>query len=111
SLAAFWSAATCRRFQSADMSAHSKFPVDNFFLPGNFANGPSGLGALLRNFSSPIITGLRREFPVAPSRVNLQAHGCIRKTETGFAKESARSVAQAWCVLDARPVQPRDLRG
>ena len=57
-----------------------------------------------------VVTLQRIGFPLPPSRVNLQPHGCIEKTETGFAKESARSAAQAWCVLDARPVQPCDLR-
>jgi hypothetical protein len=56
--------------ECGDMSPLSKrghvralqFPVDNFFLPGNFTNSPSGLGALLRNFSSLIVTDLGREF-------------------------------------------------
>src|SRR5206468_12897485 len=32
------------------------FLRQNLFLAGNFSNCPSGLGALLCNFSSPIIT-------------------------------------------------------
>ena len=69
------------------MSAHSKFPVDNFLLPGNFANCPSGLGAFLRNFSSLIITDLGCEFRVAASRVNLQRMAGSRKQKPDLQKK------------------------
>src|SRR5882762_11514607 len=50
------------------------------------------------------------EFPVAFFSGNLSPRGCIEKREARSTEESARGAAQAGCVLNARPVQPRDLR-
>src|SRR4029077_16101755 len=49
-------------------------------------------------------------FPLRSSRVNLLPGDCIEKREARSTEESARGAAQAGCVLNARPVQPRDLR-
>src|SRR4029077_7276534 len=57
--------------------------------------------------------GIRSEassFPLRFFRVNFLPGDCIEKREARSTEESARGAAQAGCVLNARPVQPRDLR-
>ena len=56
---------------------------------------------MIRHLSFREARGRCTGFQFSASRISLQPNGCIKKREAGFAKEGARSAAQAWRVLDA----------